>query len=179
MTTAHADAAVLQGDLIAFFERFFTSADGEVAAAAAAQLDAPAVLELRLHDPDVILHVDVATQTVRPGPADAPGAIAEMAARDLDDLLLDRLGPVEVSRLLEEDRVHLEGPPQALAALLVLAGRLQPHYPATLRERGRDDVLEAAGPEIGVIWQSDGPPPQMVGRRRPWQREKPVRDAAG
>jgi hypothetical protein len=175
MTAAHDDPTVLEGDLVAFFERFLASPDGEVAAAAAAGLDAPAVLELRVHDPEVVLHVDVAARTVRPGPAAEPGAIAELAAQDLDDLLLDRLGPVELSRLLEEDRAHLEGPPQALAALLVLAGRLQPHYPATLRERGREDVLAAPGPEVGVIWESDALPPRMVGVRRPWQREKPAR----
>ena len=90
---------------------------------------------------------------------------------------LERLGPVEISRLLEEGRVHLEGPPPALAALLILAGRLQPHYPATLRERGRDDVLAAPGPEIGVIWEAEGPPPSLVGQRRPWQRARPSRAA--
>jgi hypothetical protein len=175
MTTAHADADVLHGDLMAFFERFLASEDGAAAASAAAALDAPAVLELRTVEPEVVLHVDVGTRTVAPGPAAAPGAVAEIMARDLDDLLLERLGPVEISRLLEEGRARLEGPPPALAALLILAGRLQPHYPATLRERGREDVLDAAGPEIGVIWESDEPPPPMVGRRRPWQRERPAR----
>jgi hypothetical protein len=177
MTTSHDDAAVLESDLVAFFERFLASDDGTAAAAAAASLDAPAVLELRTVEPDVVLHVDVGARTVAAGPAEAPGAIAEIPARDLDDLLLERLGPVEISRLLEEGRARLAGPPPALAALLVLAGRLQPHYPATLRERGRDDVLAVAGPETGVIWESDGPPPPMVGRRRPWQRERPARAA--
>ena len=175
MTTAHADAAVLEGDLVAFFDRFLTSEDGAAAAAAASALDAPAVLELRCTDPDVVLHVDVGARTVARGPAEAPGAVAEIAARDLDDLLLERLGPVEISRLLEEGRAHLEGPPPALAALLILAGRLQTHYPATLRERGRDDVLAAPGPEIGVIWEAEGPPPSLVGQRRPWQRARPSR----
>ena len=178
MSTAHADAAVLEGDLVAFFERFLASDDGAAAATAASALDAPAVLELRTTDPDVVLLVDVGARTVAPGPAEAPGAVAEIAAADLDDLLLDRLGPVEISRILEEGRARLEGPPPALAALLVLAGRLQPHYPATLRERGRDDVLAAPGPETGVIWAADGAPPSLVGVRRPWQRERGTRTAA-
>ena len=171
--TAFRDSADAAGVVLGFLQRFLASEDGAEAAAQAGLLEATPVLELRLVDPDVTLHVDFAARTAAVGSArEQPGAIAEIQADDLHDLLLDRLGPVEISRLAEEGRVRLEGPPRVLAALLVLAGRIQPHYPASLAEQGREDLLSTPRPEVGVIWGNDDPPPNLIGVRRPWQRPK-------
>jgi hypothetical protein len=130
------------------------------------------VLELTLRDPDVVLHVDVAARAVADGSAEHAAARIAIHADDLHDLLLERLGPVEISRLVEEQRLHLVGGPRALAAALVLAGRIQPHYAESLRERGREALLETPPPATGVVWESEEPPPPVFGVRRPWQRPK-------
>jgi hypothetical protein len=171
--TAFRDSADAAGVVLAFLQRFLASEDGAEAAAHAGLLDASPVLELRLLDPDATVHVDFAARTAAVGAAPhEPGAIAEIQADDLHDLLLDRLGPMEISRLGEEGRVRLEGPPPVLAALLVLAGRIQPHYPASLTDQGREDLLATPRPEVGVIWGNDDPPPNLIGVRRAWQRPK-------
>jgi hypothetical protein len=170
--TAFRDADDVRGVLSAFLERFLASEDGAEASAQSGLLESSAVLELRIVDPDVVLHVDFAARSVADGPAEDAGALAEIPADDLHDLLLDRLGPIEISRLVEEHRVQLEGPPPALAALLVLAGRIQPHYPASLAEQGREDLLATPTPAVGEIWGNDEPPPTLVGVRRPWQRQR-------
>ena len=87
-------------------------------------------------------------------------------------MLLERLGPVEISRLVEEGRLRLVGTPEALAASVVLAARVQPHYEASLRERGREELLESPAPATREIWESDEAPPALFGVRRPWQRPK-------
>lgn len=171
--TVFRDGREAETVVLAFLDRYLQSEDGAAAAAQAGLVDAAPVLELRLVEPDAVLHVDFGARRAALGPApDTPGAVAEIQADDLHDLLLDRLGPVEISRLGEEGRVRLDGPPPALAALLVLAGQIQPHYPASLAEQGRDDLLATPMPEVGVIWGNDDPPPNLVGVRRQWQRPK-------
>jgi hypothetical protein len=167
------DGAEAETVVLAFLQRYLASDDGAAVQAQAGLLDAAPVLELRLVEPDAVVHVDFgARQAARGAAPEEPGAVAEIRADDLHDLLLDRLGPVEISRLGEEGRVRLEGPPQALAALLVLAGRIQPHYPASLAEQGREDLLATPAPEVGVMWGNDDPPPHLIGVRRQWQRPK-------
>jgi hypothetical protein len=170
--TPWASADELRDDVVATLERFAASPEGQEAAALARELDGPAVLQLVLHDPDVAVHLDVASGTVGDGLADEPAATLELAAADLHDVLLERLGPVEISRLVEERRLSLVGSPEALAASVVLAARVQPHYAASLRERGREALLDTPAPATRVIWQSDEPPPPVFGVRRPWQRPK-------
>ena len=166
------DADDLREELLAFLRRFLSSPDGAAVAAQAAALEAPAVLELRVSDPDVTVHVDLAARVVVDGPAPAPGAVAAFVADDLHQVLLDQLGPIELSRLAEEDRLALVGPPPALAAVFMVAGRIQPHYAASLRERGRDDLLATPPPVTAEIWRSAVPPAPVFGVRRPWQRPK-------
>jgi hypothetical protein len=170
--TPWASAEELRDDVVATLERFAASPDGEAAAALARDLDRPTVLQLVLHDPDVAVHLDVAAGTVTEGLADAPAATLELDAPDLHDVLLERLGPIEVSRLVEEERLRLVGTPEALAASVVLAARVQPHYEASLRERGREALLDTPRPATREIWESDEPPPRVFGVRRPWQRPK-------
>lgn len=170
--SAFRDADDLRTVLHAFLDRFLASADGGAAAAHAAHLDEPPVLEVRTWEPELVLHVDVAARAVADGPAPAAAAVLEVRADDLHDLLLDRFGPVEISRLNEEERLRLVGSPPALLASLLLAGELQAHYPATLAELGRDDLLGTPQPEVRVIWESATPPPPVFGVRRPWQRAK-------
>lgn len=165
----------LATELVAFLERFLASADGAQVAAGLAMIDGPAVLELAVWDPDAIAHVDLKAGVVAVGPAPEPTAAVGITSIGLHNLLLDRLGPVEISRLFEEDDMQLEGPPQALAALLLVAEPLRRHYEESLRERGRDDLLGSEPPEIGGIWESAEAPPRVFGIRRPWQPEKSSR----
>ncbi len=95
-----------------------------------------------------------------------------LPAADMHDLLLDRLGPIEISRLVEEGRLHLKGSPPVLCAAVAGVARLQPHYEASLRERGRQQLLDTPLPPTREIWESDGQPPAMFGVRRPWQAPK-------
>lgn len=162
-------------ELVAFLERFLASPDGAQVAAGLAMVDGPAMLQIAVWDPDATVTVDLKAGTIALGPADEATASVGITAIGLHNLLLDRLGPVEISRLFEEDDMLLEGPPQALAALLLVADPLRRHYEESLRERGRDDLLGSEAPEIGGIWESAEAPPRVFGIRRPWQPEKSSR----
>ncbi len=124
------------------------------------------------------MQVDFAGRSVAAGSPAEADAVAEISFADLNLLLLDYLGPVEISRLLEEERLRLSGPPPVLAALLVAAGEIQPHYPASLAEQGRDDLLATPRPETGAIWSSEHAPKPVFGVRRPWQAPKGTRAVA-
>ncbi len=165
----------LTNELVAFLERFLQSDDGEKVAAVLDMIDGTAVLELTVWAPDAVVHADLKQLIVMVGPALDASARIRITATGLHNLLLDRLGPVEISRLLEENHLELHGPPPALAGLLLLAEPLRQHYEASLTERGRDDLLDFPRPEIGGIWESDEIPPRVFGVRRPWQRQKSSR----
>ena len=165
----------LELELLAFLTRFLESADGATVAGGLAMVDGPAVLELIVREPDAVVHADLKARTVSAGWATEASARVRITSTGLHDLLLDRLGPVEISRLLEEGDLALEGPPPALAGLLLVAEPLRIHYEASLRERGRDDLLSSPLPETGGIWETDVTPPRVFGIRRPWQPEKSSR----
>ena len=165
----------LEEELVAFLTRFLSSDDGATVAGGLAMVDGPAVLELIVRDPDVVVHANLKQRSVATGWAVDASARVRITAAGLHNLLLDRLGPVEISRLLEEDDLTLEGPPPALAGLLLVAEPLRLHYEASLVERGRDDLLASPQPEIGGIWETDVTPPRVFGVRRPWQPEKSSR----
>ena len=129
-------------------------------------------IELTLHDPDVVLQLDVASGTITRGGWEDAAVRVALPAGDMHDLLLDRLGPVEISRLVEEGRLHLKGSPQVLCAAVAAVARLQPHYEASLRERGREQLLATPAPVTRAIWESAEKPPAMFGVRRPWQAPK-------
>jgi hypothetical protein len=57
----------------------------------------------------------------------------------------------------------------------MLAGPMQPHYPASLARRGREDLLNTPMPPAKVAWGSPEDalsPKRVIGRRRQWQRPK-------
>lgn len=170
--SVYASSDELRDVLVEMIDGFLASDAGAAAAARAGLLDVPPVLEVHVHGPELVLHVDVGARTVADGAAGGAGAVLELQADDLHELLLDRLGPVEISRLVEEERLHLRGTPPALVGALVLAGELQAGYPAVLERRGRDDLLATPLPVVGEIWESDHPPAPVFGKRRPWQRPK-------
>jgi hypothetical protein len=176
--TPWADAAELQADVTALFTRFAATPEGAVAASIARTLGEGLGIELTLHDPDVVLRLDIATGRVAAGPCEGAAVRVALPAADLHDLLLDRLGPVEISRLVEEQRLHLTGSPPVLCAAVALVARLQPHYEASLRERGRGHLLDTPRPAIGEIWESAEKPAAMFGIRRPWQPAKRARAGA-
>lgn len=170
--TPWTSAPDLRADITEFLAHYLQSADGVEAVALAAEFNGNPVLEVMLHEPDVVLHVDIAAGFVGDGPADNPAVRLSIRAADLHDLLLERIGPVEISRLVEEKHLHLVGPPRALAASVLLAARLQPHYRASLVERGRDALIDTPAPTAAEIWESDEIPAPVFGVRRPWQRPK-------
>ncbi len=144
--TPWSSAAELREDVVATLERFVASPDGQAAAALARRPGrGRRCCSSCCTSRTLALHLDVAGGTVAEGLADDPAATLELAAPDLHDVLLERLGPVEISRLVEEGRLRLVGTPEALAASVVLAARVQPHYAASLRERGREDAAGDAG----------------------------------
>jgi hypothetical protein len=176
--SAWADAGELREDVTALLERFVATPEGAAAAGMAQSLGDGLVIELELRDPDLVLQLDLASGRISDGPhPDAAVRVACMAA-DMHDLLLDRLGPVEISRLVEEQRLHLTGAPPALCAAVVLVAQLQPHYEASLREHGREHLLATPLPVTGEVWESDTKPPPVFGVRRPWQGPKGARAGA-
>lgn len=176
--SAWASAEELRDDITACLERFAASPEGAAAATVAEGLGDGLQVELAFHDPDLVLSLDVASGTVSEGPAAEAVVRVLLPAADMHDLLLERLGPVEISRLVEEERLHLSGSPPALCAAVLLCAQLQPHYEASLRERGRGHLLDTPVPETGVVWESATKPPPVFGVRRPWQPPKGVRVGA-
>jgi hypothetical protein len=173
VTRVYADGAALQAELEAFLTRFLASEAAVEAARPIVGLEELDVLELRITDPDARVWIDFPERRLLTDRPPAPAkTVATIEADALHHLLLDHLGPVEISRLAEEGRIDLEGPPLALAALLAAAGGIQPHYRASLEERGRDDLLAVPPPPVGDIWESTSPPPLMFGVTRPWQRDR-------
>jgi hypothetical protein len=171
------DTEDLQAELQAFLEAFVESEAGSRAAQCAQDGGLDGVLVLRTVNPDGVVCLDVPGRRVMTASGDEVAVELELDAGDLHDLLLNRLGPVEISQLYETDRVRFAGRPQALGAVAVLAGELQPFYPDSLANRGRDDLLGTPAPEIRTVWDVDGPPREVIGKRRPWQRPKKSADA--
>ena len=173
MSRVYVDGQTLQEELEAFLTRFLESDDAVEAARPIVGLEELDVLELRVTNPDARAWIDFpGRRLLGDRPAAPAKTVATIEADALHHLLLDHLGPVEISRLAEEGRVDLEGPPLALAALLAAAGRIQPHYRASLEDRGHDDLLAVPPPPVGEIWESESPPPLMFGLPRPWQRDR-------
>lgn len=166
------DSSEVESIYVAFIERFLESSDGERALEASSALTVPAVLNLHLTSPDATLSVDLAERSVVPAAAPEASVQLEIEASALHDILLDRLDPVQISRLFEEDRAAIEGRPEALTGLIKLVGLLARHYPESLAEQRREDLLATPEPPRSTVWRSEGPPKLMIGRRRPWQRPK-------
>ncbi len=172
------NAAELRGVVVALVERFAATPQGAAAAVAARTLgDSPAI-ELALTDPDLVLHLDLANGTIGDGPSDDAAVHVALPAADLHDLLLDRLGPVEISRLVEENRLHVAGAPAALRAAVAVVAALQPQYEPALHQVGLGHLLETPAPITGEIWESLEKPAPMFGLRRAWQPPKGSQTAA-
>lgn len=170
--SVYATSADLRAVLREALGRFLTS-DGPLRRVAEeAGVETLPVLELHVRDPAIVIHLDVAAGRVLDGPAPHPDAVLDVRADDLHDLLLDRLGPVEISRLVEEGDLHLSGSPAALRAALVLVGEAQPRYAEALRALGRDDLFDTPMPDCGGVWERSTPSPRLLLERRPWQPRK-------
>jgi hypothetical protein len=169
-----ADGAELTEVLSAFLGDFLASEDGASAREAARSLGDHARLTLHTLDPGAQVSADFFAGTVVAGPIDDPNVEIELEADDLHDLLLGRLDAVQISRLYETDRLSFAGAATDLAALVMLAGALQPCYPATLRRLGREDLLGTPMPERHAVWTSgrDDPPRAVINSRRTWQRSR-------
>lgn len=180
MSEVYLDSDQVRTAVVATLERFLASEDGIRIADPAAGLDTSAVLELQTVDPACTVWVDFAGRRLVDEPAEPPAAVATIEADALHHLLLDQLGPVEISQLAEENRAALQGPPLVLGALLPVVAGVQPHYPPALTEAGLTDLLNVPAPVTGGVWESDLPSPSVIGVRRPWQRPRSARaiDAA-
>jgi hypothetical protein len=168
------DGAEVTEVLTAFLGAFLSSEDGARACESARALGDSARLSLRTIDPDAHVSVDFFAGTAAAGPIDDANVEITLHASDLHDLLLARLDPVQISRLYETDRLTFAGAATDLAALVVLAGALQPHYPATLRRLEREDLLDTPMPERHTVWTTgpDAPPKAVINSRRSWQRSR-------
>jgi hypothetical protein len=169
----YASGRDLEREIVAFLTAFLDSEAGARATTAAGDSGDSATLVLDLVDPDATITVDFVSGSVMVGGAEAPDVEIEMEADALHDILLERLGPVQISRLYETDRLRFRGSPRHLAALIALAAPLAPFYRATLERHGRRDLLDTPAPPATVEWGSpDDPIKRVIGRRRPWQRPK-------
>jgi len=173
VTSYFATGQDLERVLVGCLETFLQSVAGHGAVLAARESGDSATLELRLVDPDATLSVDFIAGRVAAEAAEAPDVEIEMGANDLHDVLLERMGPVQISQLYETDRLRFRGSAQHLAALIVLAAPLAPCYRETLTRDGRQDLLDIPAPPASFEWGSpDDPIKRVIGRRRPWQRAK-------
>ncbi len=163
-----------QGELQAFLTAFVESHQGAQAAEDAKASEHGGTIVLRTLNPASVLSVDVAGRRVSTEATSGATVELEFQADDLHDVLLNRLGPVEISQLYETQRVGFAGRPEALGAVAVLAGQVQPFYPDSLARRGRQDLLNTPARPCGATWEVDEPPREVIGKRRPWQREKPT-----
>jgi hypothetical protein len=168
------EAVALIGGAI---ERYLSTEEAAEIAVVAASLSVAPVLELHLTDPATVLSIDFAARTVAEGRAREAAVRLQIPVSALHDVLLERLDPVQISRLFEEERAVAEGAPEALAALVRVSGGIARAYRPLLEASGRTDLLELPESPSGVIWQAEGPPRAVIGRRRPWQR--PTRASAG
>lgn len=171
----YATSTELEQELEAFLEAFLTSDDGARAAEAARALGDSATLTLHLLEPEAVVSVDFLARTVVLEAVEGADVELEMDTDALHDLLLDRLGPVDISRLYETERVRFTGGTTQLAGLVLAAGPLQPWYARSLEARGRQDLLDTPAPETPVVWGDPSEavsPRRLIGRRRPWQRPK-------
>lgn len=168
-----ADGEELGRELVAFLTAFLGSEEGARATEAARGLGDQARLTLRTVDPDAVVSVDFYAGSVSlDALADANVEIT-LEADALHDILLGRLDPVQISRLYETERLTFDGAAVDLAALVLLAGPLQPHYPASLRRRGREDLLDTPAPPAAAVWTSgEEPPRRVISERRTWQRSR-------
>jgi hypothetical protein len=170
-----ASAEELQHELVAFLTAFLGSEDGARATEAARGLGDSATLVLRTVDPETVVSVDFFGGSVALDAVEGANVEIDLEADALHDVLLDRLDPVQLSRLYETGRLAFSGAARDLAALIMLAGPMQPHYPASLARRGREDLLSTPMPPTKVAWGSPEEalsPRRVIGRRRAWQRPK-------
>jgi hypothetical protein len=173
VTSYYATGADLERELVACLTAFLESEAGHSAVVTARESGESATLELALVDPEVTLSVDFAVGSVLVGSAGAADVAIEMEADDLHDILLERMGPVQISQLYETDRLRFRGPAHHLAALIVLAAPLAPFYRETLTQHGRQDLLDTPASPMSFEWGSpEDPIKRVIGRRRPWQRPK-------
>ncbi len=81
---------------------------------------------------------------------------------------------MQISRLVETEELVFRGAATNLAALVMIAGPLQPHYLAGLRRRGRQDLIDTPLPDHDQVWTTgpDAPLKEIINERRSWQRPR-------
>jgi hypothetical protein len=167
--SVYADGETLTAELQAAVARFFAEWPGPVSVSDVGAERHRLVVALRIHHPDAEVVIDLDAKTVSLGaPGERPSLELDVDADLLHHTLLGNLDPVQICRGVEEHRVHGEGDAETLATLIVAAGQFAPHYRASLEERGRRELLDAAAPETGV-WEKPGPFQVHVGTKRAWQ----------
>lgn len=180
----YADGRELERQLIRTVTSFLDSADGQEAVARLRGSEQEsAVLTVALSEPEVTLCIDfLRGRATSDRPDVAPDVEIEMPADTLHDLLLERLDPVQISRMYETDVVRFRGNPWHLGAMVMLASPLSRHYRATLQIDLREDLLATPVPATQVVWGDPSEavsPRPMLSQRRPWQRQKRAARTAG
>ena len=151
---------------------FFSSPAGAAARDQVYELADSATLVVHTVDPHATVAVDFLKSQILSDPPAAPDVELELEADALHDILLERLDPVQISRLYETDRLAFRGDASKLAGLIVLAGPVQRCYEESLERSGRLDLLDTPRPEPALTWTAEGPYREVIGKRRPWQRPK-------
>jgi hypothetical protein len=169
-----ADTDELDGVLVAFITDFLAGEEGARVCEAARALGERARLVLRTIDPEAVVSVDFFGGSVSLTPHEDASIEIELEADALHDILLGRLDPVQISRLVETEQLVFSGAASDLAALVLIAGPLAPHYRACLERRGRQDLIDTPMPERGVVWTTgpDAPLKEIINERRSWQRPR-------
>jgi hypothetical protein len=152
------------------FERYLASEEAAGISEVARSLAVAPVLELHLTHPQAVLSIDFGARTVVEQRSADAAVRLEIEATALHDILLERLDPVQISRVFEEGRATAEGAPEALVALIRVSGGIARCYRPHLESCGRSDLLRLPEPAHATVWQAEGPPRRVIGTRRPWQR---------
>ncbi len=162
----------VRDELVAFLTDFVRSDEGGRAADAAREYTDSVVLVLHTVDPSAAVSVDFMAGDVTPTAVADADIELQLEGDQLHNILMHRLGPVEISALIEDERIAYTGDSSKLAGLFMLAGKLQPFYPRSLERRGRRDLMDTPTPPTRRIWQVEGGYKPMYGMPRPWQRQK-------
>lgn len=170
--TIFASGRELRSEIVSFVSDFLESDPGKQIVQRARSFAESVTLTLQTRDPETTVSVDFVSGEILQAATDAADVHVEIYGDDLHNLMMDRLGPVEISQLSETGRLQVSGTPEALAALVLIATEAQPYYPSSLRRRGRVDLLDTSSPPSATVWGIDGPPPPLIESRRPWQRVK-------
>jgi hypothetical protein len=162
-----ASAEDLETPLVGALQGFLDSRSGEQATAAVRDLDAGSVIAIRVSDPDTDVWVDFEAGTAGLAEPSAWAAELIIDGDSIHHLALNQLAPVQVARAVEEHRLDASGSFEILLALVGSLDVLGEHWRASLRECGRENLLEVPAPPAAETYSVDTGL-QRQGHKPPW-----------